>query len=157
MLDSERERRVEELHSAALQRDASERDEFLRQACGGDVELRSAVESLMGYEQKMGGFLVAPALQTVTLDTALAQDQLVAGRMLGPYRLLEPIGEGGMGEVWLAEQKEPVRRRVALKLIKAGMDTSERSQISARRSALRSAGGVRASGRRRSARTALVH
>jgi hypothetical protein len=45
--------------------------------------------------------------------------------LIGPYQLLEPIGSGGMGEVWLAEQTQPVRRRVALKLIKAGMDTGE--------------------------------
>ena len=69
MPDSERERRLEELHSAALKRDASERDEFLRQACGGDAELRRAVESLLGYEQKLDGFLEVPALQTATLDT----------------------------------------------------------------------------------------
>ncbi len=47
------------------------------------------------------------------------------GNAIGPYRLIQPIGEGGMGEVWLAEQKEPVRRRVALKLVKAGMNTRE--------------------------------
>jgi serine/threonine protein kinase len=49
----------------------------------------------------------------------------VAGRVVGAYHLLQPIGQGGMGEVWLAEQKQPVRRRVAMKLIKAGMDTRE--------------------------------
>jgi serine/threonine protein kinase len=48
-----------------------------------------------------------------------------AGAVIGPYQLLHLIGEGGMGEVWLAEQKQPVRRRVAIKLIKAGMDTRE--------------------------------
>ena len=48
-----------------------------------------------------------------------------AGMVIGRYHLLEKIGEGGMGEVWLAEQKEPVRRRVAVKLVKAGMDTRE--------------------------------
>ena len=47
----------------------------------------------------------------------------VGGGTIGPYRLLERLGEGGMGEVWLAEQSEPVRRRVALKVLKAGMDT----------------------------------
>src|SRR5580698_10637031 len=49
----------------------------------------------------------------------------VVGAVIGPYQLLERIGEGGMGEVWLAEQREPVRRRVAIKLIKLGMDTGE--------------------------------
>jgi serine/threonine protein kinase len=48
-----------------------------------------------------------------------------AAQTIGPYRLLEPIGEGGMGEVWLAEQARPVRRKVALKIIKAGMDTAQ--------------------------------
>jgi serine/threonine protein kinase len=125
MPDSEHERRVEELHSAALKRDASERDEFLRQACGADAELRRAVESLLTYERKLGDFLDAPALETVTRDAALASERPVAGQTLGSYHLLQPIGEGGMGEVWLAEQQQPVRRRVALKLIKAGMDTRE--------------------------------
>jgi len=124
MPDSERERRLEELHGAALQRDASERDEFLRQACGGDPEMLRAVESLLGYEQELDGFLEIPALQTATLD-AMAQERPLVGQMLGAYRLVQLIGSGGMGEVWLAEQKQPVRRRVAIKLIKAGMDTRE--------------------------------
>jgi serine/threonine protein kinase len=124
MPDNERERRLEELHSAALKRDVSEQDEFLRQACGGDAELRRDVESLLGYEQKLDGFLEAPPLQTATLD-AIVQEQSQVGQTLGPYRLLQPIGSGGMGEVWLAEQKQPVRRRVAIKLIKTGMDTHE--------------------------------
>ena len=95
MPDSERERRLEELHSAALQRDASERDEFLRQACGDDAELRRAVESLLGYEQELDGFLEVPALQTATLD-AIVQERPLVGQMLGLYRLVQPIGSGGM-------------------------------------------------------------
>jgi eukaryotic-like serine/threonine-protein kinase len=125
MLDNERERRLEELHSGALNLDAGEREEFLRQGCGGDAELRHAVESLLGYEQKLDGFLEGPALPTETLDSAADRDQSQAGQTLGPYHLLEPIGAGGMGEVWLAEQRQPVRRCVAIKLIKAGMDTRE--------------------------------
>ena len=89
MPDSERERRLEELHSAALRRDSSERDEFLRQACGGDAELRRAVESLLGYEQGLDGFLEVPALQTATLD-AIAQERPLVGQMLlsGPAHRL---------------------------------------------------------------------
>jgi non-specific serine/threonine protein kinase/serine/threonine-protein kinase len=125
MPDSERQRKLEELHSGALKRDAGERDEFLRQACGGDAELRRAVESLLGYEQKLDGFLEAPPMQASAVDTEVDREQSQAGQTLGPYRLLQPIGAGGMGEVWLAEQRQPVRRRVAIKLIKAGMDTRE--------------------------------
>jgi serine/threonine protein kinase len=55
----------------------------------------------------------------------LGPSEATAGAVIGAYHLLEPIGRGGMGEVWLAEQKEPVHRRVAIKLIKAGMDTRE--------------------------------
>jgi serine/threonine protein kinase len=55
----------------------------------------------------------------------IASGEAAAGTVIGLYHLLELIGQGGMGEVWLAEQKEPVRRRVAIKLIKAGMDTRE--------------------------------
>ena len=62
-----------------------------------------------------------PQFATRTLEPA----EGVAGAIVGPYYLLEPVGHGGMGEVWLAEQREPVRRRVAVKLIKAGMDTRE--------------------------------
>src|ERR1700722_18872876 len=100
MPDSERQRNVEELFSAALKQDARERDEFLRHACDGDTELRRAVESLLGYEQKLDGFLEEPALQSVSPGAAQREQ---AGQALGPYVLIESIGSGGMGEVWLAE------------------------------------------------------
>jgi tetratricopeptide (TPR) repeat protein len=108
MPDNERERRLEELHSGALKLDASERDE---------TDLRRAVESLLAYEQELDGFL--------EVDAAMDREPSQAGQTLGPYQLLQPIGSGGMGEVWLAEQRQPIRRRVAVKLIKAGMDTRE--------------------------------
>ena len=125
MPDSERERRLDEIYSAALKQDASRRPEFLRQACGGDTALRQEVESLLGDERNLGEFLEKPALEAANVGMAGGDERWLAGQRLGPYDLLEPIGEGGMGEVWLAEQKQPVRRRVALKLIKAGMDTRE--------------------------------
>jgi len=115
MQDNERERRMEELYSGALKLRAAERDEFLRQGCGGDAEMRRAVETMLG----------APQQQTTTLAVAIDREESQAGQTLGPYHLLQPIGAGGMGEVWLAEQRQPVRRRVAIKLIKAGMDTRE--------------------------------
>ena len=62
---------------------------------------------------------------TEVTRTQTGSSEAVAGTVIGPYHLLQPIGQGGMGEVWLAEQKQPVRRRVAIKLIKAGMDTRE--------------------------------
>jgi len=125
MPDSEREQRLEAIYSAALKQDASRRTEFLSQACGDDAALREEIESLLGDERKLGDFLEKPALQEAGFAIAGRNERLLAGQTLGPYHLLELIGAGGMGEVWLAEQKQPVHRRVALKLIKAGMDTRE--------------------------------
>src|SRR5262245_54957141 len=102
---------------------------YLDAACGDDGDLRREVESLLQAHERAGAFLGSPAPDSptdlvdaaaTTHDTPAAVDgTLVAGR----YRLLEPIGEGGMGTVWLAEQQEPVRRKVAVKLIKPGMDS----------------------------------
>ena len=64
-------------------------------------------------------------IETPFFNRPTGPDSSMAGAVIGPYHLLQPIGQGGMGEVWLAEQKQPVRRRVAIKLIKAGMDTRE--------------------------------
>jgi non-specific serine/threonine protein kinase/serine/threonine-protein kinase len=80
------------------------------------------VQSLL--DQQADSFLEGSPLSSVENDQTIASGS-APGTMIGPYRLLEIIGQGGMGEVWLAEQKQPVRRRVALKLIKAGMDTRE--------------------------------
>ncbi len=63
--------------------------------------------------------------ETASITPTLEPNEAIAGTVIGVYHLMQPIGRGGMGEVWLAEQKQPVRRRVALKLIKAGMDTRE--------------------------------
>ncbi|HMH97888.1 MAG TPA: protein kinase, partial [Bradyrhizobium sp.] len=90
-----------EIFSAALERPTgSERDSFLDQACAGDASLRQQIDALFAGHEK-------------------------AGDKIGRYKLLQQIGEGGCGVVYMAEQEEPVRRRVALKVIKLGMDTKQ--------------------------------
>jgi WD40 repeat protein/serine/threonine protein kinase len=100
-----------------------ERAVFLDQACGGNDELRRSVELLLRAHDKAGGFLAdSPAPAGVTLDQPAPNSP---GTVIGPYKLLEEIGEGGMGTVWMAQQAEPVKRLVAVKLVKAGMDSKQ--------------------------------
>jgi serine/threonine protein kinase/tetratricopeptide (TPR) repeat protein len=97
-----------------------ERAAFLDAACGQDVDLRARVESLLQAHQGAGDFLRGHAPATVEGPATERP-----GVAIGPYKLLEQIGEGGMGTVWLAEQMQPVQRKVALKIIKAGMDSRQ--------------------------------
>jgi serine/threonine protein kinase len=92
---------------------------FLDQACAGENALRARVEQLLVAHQQAGAFL-----RGSTIDANHADDVSErVGTVIGPYKLLEQIGEGGMGVVFIAEQTEPVRRTVALKIVKPGMDT----------------------------------
>ncbi|MCP4709225.1 MAG: protein kinase [Planctomycetes bacterium] len=104
--------------------DPAEQTAFLDVACGSDQPLRTEIESLLHAHDHAGSFMAAPALDPhVTLDDAPLTEG--PGTVIGKYKLLENIGEGGMGVVYMAEQKEPVRRKVALKIIKLGMDTKQ--------------------------------
>src|SRR5262249_5544362 len=115
---------------AAVERaDPKERESYLQQACGDDAQLRLRVEALLRRHDQPDIFLGQPALDPEGIlsaasphapDANLHQDS--AGTTLGQYKLLQLIGEGGMGAVWMAEQREPVRRLVAVKLIRAGLD-----------------------------------
>jgi serine/threonine protein kinase len=100
-----------------------EREAYLRVACAGDAGLRAEVESLLRAHGEAGSFLgerrPCPA---ATTDVAAREGP---GTAVGPYTLREQVGEGGMGLVFVAEQQQPVRRKVALKLIKPGMDTRQ--------------------------------
>jgi serine/threonine protein kinase/tetratricopeptide (TPR) repeat protein len=101
----------------------AEREAYLDAACKGDVALRREVEELLQHHEPARDFLEPPAPAPAA---ALGQPgQETAGAVIGPYKLLEPVGEGGMGTVWLARQQEPVKRLVAVKLIKAGMDSKQ--------------------------------
>jgi eukaryotic-like serine/threonine-protein kinase len=105
--------KVKEIVASALERPPVERAAYLDQACSQDHELRKEVESLLSAYQDSDRLSEAP-WQVEAPKTAEPQ-------VIGPYRLLKELGVGGMGQVWLAEQSKPVRRQVALKLIKAGM------------------------------------
>src|SRR5438046_1517039 len=125
-------KRVKEIFLAAVEKPGSaERQAFLQEACGADEELRRQVEALLRQHEQASGFLESPPPglgETVDSDPAAAAVRTgppaagpeAVGSRLGPYKLLQPLGEGGMGTVYLAEQTEPVQRRVALKIIKAG-------------------------------------
>ena len=141
----------ETIFQEALSRSPEERAAFLEQACAGRPDLRSAVEALLAAHAKPGNVLDKPPVdpgQTVDSepdaanrgatgeytpqpdeatpqsDTADYQPQVESGMVIaGRYTLVQKIGEGGMGEVWVAKQTEPVKRKVALKLIKTGMDS----------------------------------
>src|SRR5688572_21814037 len=115
-------RRAEELFDRSLPFAAAERAAFLAGACGDDDVLRQRVEDLLAAHDAAGGFLPLGATEGATVQTSIP---LVAGpgTVIDRYQLLQKIGEGGCGVVYLAEQEAPVRRRVALKIIKQGMDT----------------------------------
>src|SRR5690242_4605703 len=106
-------------HVARRIADRNARASYLEQLCGDDVPLRLRVERLIAAEQD-SSFLLGPTVD-VTVD--VADETEPSSMTIGPYRLLEAIGEGGMGVVYMAEQTRPVRRKVALKLIKPGMDS----------------------------------
>ena len=103
-----------------------ERAAYLDKACTGKPELRRRIEGLLAAHEQATGFLENPkaAAARPTVRVAL-QPEEQPGERIGRYKLLQKIGEGGCGIVYMAEQEEPVRRRVALKIIKLGMDTKQ--------------------------------
>jgi tetratricopeptide (TPR) repeat protein/tRNA A-37 threonylcarbamoyl transferase component Bud32 len=109
-----------DLFLAALEAgDAAGRAALLDSRCGGDSTLRKRVEDLLAAADRPGSFMSDPAADRLAVKSPSA-GAVVAGR----YGLLREVGEGGMGTVWLADQTHPVKRRVALKVIKAGMDSA---------------------------------
>ncbi len=107
----------------ALEMPEKEREGFLSEACRGNETLKDRLSKMLRVAQMDGSFMTNPVFelpQTIEMDAGES-----TGKEIGPYKLLEVIGEGGMGTVYMADQAKPVQRRVALKIIKAGMDTRQ--------------------------------
>jgi serine/threonine protein kinase/tetratricopeptide (TPR) repeat protein len=116
--------RAKSIFLAAIDEHAPEQwPAFLGQACAGDSGLCAEVEKLLRAQVALGSFHEAPRLALPATVDGLIHER--PGTIIGPYQLLEQIGEGGFGIVFLAEQQEPIRRKVALKVIKPGMDTRQ--------------------------------
>jgi serine/threonine protein kinase len=123
------------LNASEIQ-DPDQRRDFVDQACQDNLQLRECVETLLSASAKAGSFLEGPvpaadatvnfvASGTESESTARLSQPAILGSQIGPYKLLQELGEGGMGTVYMAEQEQPVRRKIALKLIKPGMDSQE--------------------------------
>lgn len=104
--------------------DKETRAEYLRQISRGDTGLTNRVIALLREFENQRSFLESPVM-VLSADVEFDSHSDLLGSRIGPYELLEKIGEGGMGIVYLAVQKEPVRRKVALKVIKPGMDSQQ--------------------------------
>ncbi len=113
----------EEIYYAALKKPRDERLQYIRAACANDLELLDRVESLLKIRNSADNFLESPLFIDQPLMTPIPEEKL--GKIIDKYKLLEKIGEGGMAVVYMAQQERPIRRKVALKVIKLGMDTHQ--------------------------------
>src|SRR5262245_6671241 len=110
--------RIERLYHSALERAENEREAFLSEACAGDEALRREVESLLRFDHRAERFIETPALEIAARASAEAGEETLIGKTLGHYRILSLLGEGGMGEVYLALDTR-LERQVELKLLPA--------------------------------------
>jgi serine/threonine protein kinase len=121
---------VETIFNAALSVPSVDREEYLKSACGEDPQVYRRVDALLRAHESAEGFLPEQANDKSVLKDLVASEVTLPaseklGDTIGRYKLLQNIGEGGCGAVYMAEQEQPVRRRVALKVIKLGMDTKQ--------------------------------
>src|SRR5690348_12072274 len=123
-------RQIEALYHAALEREPAERAAWLAAHCSDDADLRCEVETLLAYDDKAAQFIEAPALEVAARALAEDQKRRAGKRQIGAYKILSPIGSGGMGEVYVAEDTR-LGRRVAIKFLPAivGDDAQARKRL----------------------------
>ena len=112
-------------HAAREQSSPEDRGRYLHEACGDDAPLRERIGALLAADDHPVSYLNGPVVATLDRPDAGDAFAIELGTQIGPYILREQIGEGGFGVVYVAEQTHPVARKVALKIIKPGMDTKE--------------------------------
>jgi len=122
-MNQNRHARIAELFRRAGELEPEDRSRLLNEVCRDDPELRAEVERLLEHDRDSDSLPGKNAGEIARLARAALRDGEVLPDRIGPYRILRHLGSGGMGEVYLVEQEQPIRRRVALKLIKLGMDT----------------------------------
>ena len=118
MIGAERWREIEQLYHLALECDESQRAAFLERACAGDEELRREVESLLEYQEPAENFIESPALEVAAKLLADEESKFAAGQRISHYEIVSTLGEGGMGEVYLARDPR-LDRKIALKVLPA--------------------------------------
>ena len=128
---------IREIFEAIKNLEPFARQKIVEERIGDDPQLRQELERLldefdartlipeMQSNGKSEGTVLFPASEQSRPEKEIGREDSSTSLLAGRYKLLAPIGEGGMGSVWLAEQKEPVKRRVAIKLVKAGMDSAQ--------------------------------
>jgi WD40 repeat protein/serine/threonine protein kinase len=121
----ERWQQVKAIFDQAVDREPASRAAFLRERCGNDEELQREVESLLASDQETGSLLENPLIGQATVASPLPAPSPADGDSFGPYIPVRVLGEGGMGTVYLARQQQPIRREVALKVVKLGMDSRQ--------------------------------
>ncbi|MEO6969665.1 MAG: serine/threonine-protein kinase, partial [Chthoniobacterales bacterium] len=124
-MQPEKAERLAELVEQAFELEGSERASFVSQACGDDAELRAEAEALLGEQERAEKLMATPAIEfgaELLREGGSETGELTEGQVIGEYRIISLLGEGGMGEVYLAEDTQ-LGRRVAIKLIKSGFGT----------------------------------